>query len=63
MWMVKTVVSMVLWSRTLPAWEGTSTGSSLAGLFLGGISLVFCGAREHGGRHVISVEEVEAVSD
>jgi hypothetical protein len=34
---VKIVVSMMLWSRAPPAWDGLSTGSSLAGLFLGGI--------------------------
>jgi hypothetical protein len=46
---VKIVVSMMLWSRAPPAWDGLSTGSSLAGLFLGGILWVFCRARKHGG--------------
>jgi hypothetical protein len=49
-WVVRTVVTMVLWSWSEPAWDGASTGNSLAGPFLGGISLVFCRAREHGGR-------------
>jgi hypothetical protein len=43
------VALMLLWSWSALTWDGHSTGSSLAGLFLGGISCVFCRAREHGG--------------
>jgi hypothetical protein len=32
------VILVMLWSKPLPAWDGPSIGSSLAGLFLGGIS-------------------------
>jgi hypothetical protein len=44
------VASVVVRSCPRASWDGPSTGSYLAGLFLGGISWVFCRAREHGGR-------------
>jgi hypothetical protein len=43
------MVSMVLWSRALPAWNGPLTRSSLAGLFLGCFLWLFCRPCEHDG--------------
>jgi hypothetical protein len=44
------VASVVERSWPLADWDGPSAGSSFAGLFLGGISWVFCRAHEHDGR-------------
>jgi hypothetical protein len=46
---VRTVVSVMLWSNAPLTCDRLSTGSSLVGLFLGGISWVFCQAHEHDG--------------
>jgi hypothetical protein len=45
---IKRVVSVMLWSKDSPVWDGPSTGSSLVGLFLGGILWEFSRAHEHG---------------
>jgi hypothetical protein len=44
------VASAVLRSWPLAGWDVPLARSSFAGLFLGGISWVFCRALEHGGR-------------
>jgi hypothetical protein len=50
MWVVRMVASVVVMSWPSAAWDGSSAGSSFTGLFLGGISWVFCQDHEHGGR-------------
>jgi hypothetical protein len=55
MWLVKTVVSVMLCSKALLAWDGPSTRNSLVDLFLRGISWVFYPAREHSGRQILNL--------
>jgi hypothetical protein len=49
MWVVRMVVSMLVRLWPPAAWDGASARSSMAGLFLDGISWVFYRAREDGG--------------
>jgi hypothetical protein len=48
-WVVRMVASVVVRSWPPATSYGTSAVSSFVGLFLGGISWVFCRAHEHGG--------------
>jgi hypothetical protein len=49
MCVARVFASTVVRSWLPAALDGSLAGSSLTGLFLGGISWVFCRAREHGG--------------
>jgi hypothetical protein len=50
MWVVRMVASVVVRSWPPDVWGRPSARSSLTGPFLGGISWLFCQAREHDGR-------------